>query len=426
MSNFRNLMQIFAECSPAADPHLAGLRDSILAPFARQSELRFFVDGTANCGHQAATVHVIRRLIAITRFSGRITVVYADILPGGSLGRTPDKLALLMPGLDPRCIETAVVGWGTCREIRFLNFSRRADLAEEVDFGFTAGADDMNINFARELKVKRFLRLQPYLWDDDASKKGERFYESSRIETAADEFFYPVDDYPPFRSIPYKYASEECESVDESIWNWYARKQTFDSALRIRTEKLREWCNARNSEPGLILWPVYGLHHFRNFLPQILKNLRFATSQFTRKIKLILLNSVDEIEDEDAVGPVPGDFYNYLYANGGMPGVFEGQNTSSLVISLGRPFLQLQRASSGIGNSYPQTIGRRNFAEIATRANAAAMSLLCDASETIRFIEEALDPASAVAEYFQAMAAYYQDDLHDKLFAGLLALTLSL
>lgn len=426
MSNFRNLMQIFAESSGTADPQLAGLRHRILAPLSRQRELRFFVDGTANCGHQAATVHLMRRLIAITRFTGRITVVYADILPGGSLGRTPNKLALLLPGLDPRSIETAAVGWGTCREIRFLNFSRRGDLAGEVDFGFTAGADDMNINFARELKVKKFLRLQPYLWDDDASKKAERFYESSRIETAADEFFYPVDDYPPFRCIPYKYASEECDSVDESIWNWYGREQTFDPALRIRTENLREWCEARKRDPGFVLWPVYGLHQFRDLLPQIFTNLQFAASQFTRKIKPVLLNSAEEIGAEEAIGPVPGDFYNYLYANGGMPGIFEGQNTSSLVISLGRPFLQLQRASSGIGNSYPQTIGRRNFAQMATRANAAAMGLLGDASETVRFIEEALDPASAVAEYFDAMAAYYQDDVHDKLFAGLVALTLSL
>jgi hypothetical protein len=425
MSNFRKLMEIFAESGGTGDPHLSGLREKILAPIRGQRELRFFVDGTANCGHQAATVHMIRRLIAITRFSGRITVVYADILPGGSLGRTPDKLALLMPGLDPRCIETAAVGYSACREIRFLNYNRRGELAE-VDFGFTAGADDMNINFARELKVKRFLRLQPYLWDDDASKKAERFYESSRIETAADEFFYPVDDYPPFRSIPYKYAREECVPVDESVWNWYAREQTFDAALRARTATLWEWCEARRQDPGLRLWPVYGLHQFPEPMAQIMTNLEFVASAFTQKIKLVFLNSAEEIGKEEAAGPAPGDIYNHLYANGGMPGVFEGQNTSSLVISLGRPFLQLQRESSGIGNSYPPTIGSRDFAAIAARANAAAMALLGDANATVEFIRESLDPDSAVAEYFKAMGDYYQDDMHDKLFGGLVGLTLSL
>ena len=52
--------------------------------------------------------------------------------------------------------------------------------------------------------------------------------------------------------------------------------------------------------------------------------------------------SVQRVQDvESILGPVPGDVFNHLFATAALPGVFEGQATSSLVISLGRPFLQL-------------------------------------------------------------------------------------
>jgi hypothetical protein len=400
VSNFSKLMQLFAGAEELEDPFVTPAKESVLAPIGTQAELRFFVDGTANLGHQAATVHIMRRLIALTGFAGRATVVYADIRTDETVGRTPEKLALLMPGLDASAIDTAVVAHGSCRDIRFLNYDRRGELEGEVAFGFTAGADDMNINFARELKVRRFLRLQPYLWDDDASKKDEQFYESSRIETPAGEYFYPVDDYPPFRAIPYKYEARDCGTPDP------------DRAAAV--------------------WPVYGLHQFRSRARQIVEDMVWIGSR-TGPVTILLINPPDEVGTVDggqvsvvSTGPLSVDQYNSVYAHCGLPGVFEGQNTSSLMLSLGRPFLQLRRESVALESPYPAQIGGRDFAEAAARADAAAIALRDGRpNEVLSFIVDLGDPGSTVSRYFQELGRYYQQDVHDKLFAGLVALALS-
>ena len=470
MSNFHNLMQLFARLRDDGDELIARATAGILEAIGAQGELRFFVDGTVNGGHQGATVHLMRRIIALTGFKGRVTVVYLDIIASGGLGRTPEKLALLLPGLDPNRIESVALSFRSCRDIRFLNYDRRSQLAGQVRFGFTAGADDMNINFARELKTDYFLRLQPYLWDDGPDKKTERFYESSRIETAA-QYFYPVDHYRPFRAMPFKYEGAEYEAVDDEVWDWYANRQSFDPDLKIRTANARVIYEAVRSNEQLLLWPVYGLHKFRGHLPRIAANLVRCASEvqrfYQRPVVLVLLNDAAEIShipglhnarlirgyDAEsgrysdisatlrdtlaeagnrqvilaAIGAVPGNVYNWLYANCGLPGVFEGQNTSSLVISLGRPFIQIRRDSE---NPYPATIADQDLIDAAERAHEAAVQLrdsnddVRGLAKTIEFIVAARDPASMIYKYFHELGNYYQLEIHDKCFAGLIGLSL--
>src|SRR5581483_10399279 len=123
---------------------------------------------------------------------------------------------------------------------------------------------------------------------------------------------------------------------------------------------------------SLVLWPVYGLHQFADRQARIVRDLVSIAAHLERelpgRVELLLLN-------DEKIGPVPGEVFNYLYANSAMPGVFEGQNTSSLVISLGRPFLQLRRESSGIEGPYPKKIGAREFADEAAAAETAALAL---------------------------------------------------
>src|SRR5262245_10235800 len=90
----------------------------MLDRFADEPELRFFVDGTRNMGHQASTVLLMKRLIDRTHFTGRVTVVYADY-DKPLLGRTAEKLALLIPGIDPARLGECVVSYGSCPHIAF-------------------------------------------------------------------------------------------------------------------------------------------------------------------------------------------------------------------------------------------------------------------------------------------------------------------
>ncbi len=422
----------------SGQPALERAVDNILAMVRNQREIHFFVDGTPNCGHQAATVQLIKRLIDLTGYAGRIMVVYADIHKG-SLGGTADKLALLLPHLDPRRIDTAVLAYGSCEDIRFLDYDRRDALADEARLGFTAGADDMRINFAAELKVKYFVRLQPYLWENDPSERSDQFYVTSRIETAGGACFCPVEHHLPFRSVPYKYTRSQCDSVGEAVWNWFGGEQTFDPQLRVRTRNAQAVYDAHRENSRLRLWPIYGLHHFRDCVDEVAMNLvqtafqvqeaapgpvlalvfnfpadipRFdaliaplARDSGGRLILLpgdgdisgVLRKATAEAGDCDVIvsvlGPVPGDVYNYFYAHAGFPGIFEGANTASLTMSLGRPYVQMSRAALRFTDP--------------------------------DFILATLDESSEISRHFRALGEYYQQDVHDKCVLGLIALALS-
>lgn len=512
--------------------------EPILALLKAQEELRFFVDGTRNLGHQGATVSLLKQLIDKTGFTGRITLVYADPVKPAH-GDTLGKLAYLLAGLDPAKIESTTVGYGTCKRIGFLRYAERGRLPGECAFGFTGGADDMSVNFARELKVRYFLRLQPYLWDDDASRKTDPYYESSRIEEPDDRYCFLADECPGFRSLPYRFPRNSIQTVSEEIWSWYSRRQTFDTALKACTANVEVIYQAYQEGRGLQLWPIYGLQHFGECIPDIALNLVLVALQvqpmlgrpivavvmsnpaqapriqdlvwpFARDLavrvarlprfeaalarrtrgeagrrraaavaaaiakqmgpwfktgaRLTVFSDYDpthetHVDISDALGAVlgragyddvifvftglvPVDVYNYFYANCSIPGVFEGQASSSLVVSLGRPFLQIPRAGHAIENSYPSRLAGRDFTPLATVLNDTARQLressctryltgdgagdpdqlLEQLSKVADFIVQAQDPASEVRAFFEAMREHFQQDVHDKLSVALAAL----
>lgn len=548
MGYFSVLMKLFTEADDIEDQSLNKALSDILALIKNQRELRFLVDGTCNYGHQAGTVHIVKRLIDLTQFNGRIKVIYADA-DGGASGGTADKLALLLTGLDPREIDTTTIAYGTCKNIQFLDYKDRGTLVDEVRFGFTGGADDMTINFATELRVKYFTRLQPYLWDDDESNKADTYYESSRIEEAGDKYFYLVDEFPGFRRLAYKFPKDRCTAIDTEVWTWYGRKQTFDAGLKIRTNNVRCLYEACQKKPRLQMWPVYGLHHFRENVAEMVMNMIFSAFQaqqtigkpilalflneptdilhlqeyllpFARDLadrnydlryfkaalaakcdpelsldasssnanlnafvaeiadqvrtwinvgsKLTFLTAygtrdstyfdisgrlttvIENVVDNEIIvaliGTVPVDIFNYFYATCQIPGVFEGQSSSSLAISLGRAFLQIPRRDDVIHNTYPSFLMGNNHNHSASTASDAALQLrdqqyklylrsdgttdpkqyFAQLSKTSRFIINTQDKSSDISAYFTALGNYFQKDIHDKFLLGLVAQAVSI
>ena len=123
-------------------------------------KVRFYVDSTKGMGHQASSAQLMRRLTQPVEqggldYSGIIQVSHAED------PQMLDKLKLLLPEVDFK-------GTGPFRlnkaTLEFIDYP--ADKTEQpVNLGFTGGADG-NDPFASDLKVKYFLRLQPYLWDE--------------------------------------------------------------------------------------------------------------------------------------------------------------------------------------------------------------------------------------------------------------------
>jgi hypothetical protein len=458
-----------AVAQPLADEPLRRL----LGRIAAQQELRFFLDGTKNLGHQSATVSLLKRVIELLDYRGRITVVYADY-DNPFLGSTAEKIALLLPRVDPRSLDCCTTGHHTCDSIRFVRYADRHSLRDQVEFGFTGGADDMAVNYAHELNVRCFARLQPYLWDDAAERKEDPYYESSRFEFADARHFYPVDACDGFRLLTYKPAPSRSRPVAASVWRWYEREQSFDAGLAMRTKNIRSLV-ASCSHQSALLWPLYGLQHFGDTAASIAANCAMLAmnvrcdagppivivslspaadcpgmSEVLRlggNSRLSVLSGFDEHVGEYLdisarireavcrmgsaevlfviVGPVPGAVFDRLLKIADLPPVIEGQATSSLAICSGRAFFQIPRPGHLIINSYPTAVSGRDYAAMSSSLNEAARRLTCSDGHLalpLDVVLDALDPQSDLSSYFRRLACSHGQDASDKFLVACRAL----
>ncbi|MAX37932.1 MAG: hypothetical protein CME33_15360 [Gimesia sp.] len=237
----------------------------------QEAELRFFVDGTKNMGHQVSTLTLIQRCITQCEYRGHVRIVYADY-NNPYLGCTAEKLALLLQGLDRDRIHSSVLSIGSCSHVTFWPYDRREELQQRVTFGFTGGADDMSVNYAEELNVDYFCRIQPYCWDDLPSQKEDLYYQSSCIECNDARRFYLVDASPELTNLVINSPEPPPTEVSESAWGWYQSGQEFDPQLcnRVRNAYFLHQ-RLQQPDPPLI-WPIYGLQHFREQTPFIALN----------------------------------------------------------------------------------------------------------------------------------------------------------
>lgn len=245
----------------------------ILALLSEQAEWRVFVDGSANLGHQATTVTILRRMIELTGFAGRVVIVYADY-GRAVLGNTAAKLALMFAGVTPGRLPESVAAYASCKDIRFLPFDRCAELSGAIAFGFTGGADDMSSNYAHLLNVRFFMRLQPYLWETPGPGGGAPYQESSRIEQPDGRHLCLLEAYAGLRRLPIRLPHTDA-AADAATWRWYADLQAFDEGLACRTRNARATLNAcsgvhPSAAQAPLLWPLYGFQHFRQTAAELL------------------------------------------------------------------------------------------------------------------------------------------------------------
>src|SRR4051812_25779099 len=104
MSLFQDLVALFSQATEIRDKYTGISIEEMLGFIKAEEELRFYVDGSLNYGHQATTVNIMKRIINTTTYTGNIVVYYA----GGAT--TAQKLAILLPDLDPLNIDTITIG----------------------------------------------------------------------------------------------------------------------------------------------------------------------------------------------------------------------------------------------------------------------------------------------------------------------------
>lgn len=453
----------------------------LLALLAQQKIIRCYIDGTKNLGHQASSVNLILRLIDELSYRHHIEVLYTENNKA-SLGVTSEKIASLLPGLSLLPNGKLL---GNYRETT-LSFTPLDPLCWDLPrvlFGFSGGADRMDINYARKLHVEYFLRLQPYLWDDLEEEKINPFFVASRLETFEGPHLYLCDAWPPFRNLPIKISTAYNKPYGDM------------------------GCNAAdppNTEPlhtQTLIWPVYGLHHFSCsaggiairlglcaallghelscrikliFCCPIAQNIKWQRATASRIQQLLndqhiwyylrsnctesdaisLLSTADSLIDEQGLthsieygggaveilfpGPLPPHQFQQLLAKSRLPAVLEGLASLNEAVQINCPFIQLLRPEYYSKSLYNQMSNEKSMRELSEEMTRCTQALLDGPFVTeeqtlgvqdIRAIvslyhiaRDLLTPASQYCELFEQHSAWAASESRDKLMLGLLAL----
>lgn len=215
--------------------------------------IRIYVDGTPGMGHQASSIHVLRALAASPEppdfgygYDRTIEVYYQIRNPEEN---TLDKLHLLLPELHGEN-EGHLNGQGSAL-VKLILYDDNQPPEDRVPFGFTGGADnypDENVSpdFARNLNVAYFLRLQPYKW---SNLQGIQLHDGSytnfnEVEILGEETFVNRAYYqPPVR-------------LSDEIWHQYTTSQ--DINLKNRASIL-QWLIQQARAEAIDLQLVYGV-----------------------------------------------------------------------------------------------------------------------------------------------------------------------
>jgi LysM repeat protein len=223
----------------------------------KEKQVRLYVSGAPGMTEQTASVHVLKRLIDAFDFSSiAVQVVYAaaDVSTDPSNPATPDKLALLLSGLDPAQIDTATIAYSACKAITFSPAATPP--ATAITFGVTGAAAD-GVDLLKTLNVSQALRLQPFAPTGVASGGGGA---NQALVSGQD----PVDlatKNAQLPLLPYRYDASTLSPVPVEVWSWYAG-QSFDAALATATQNAQTLVTALGSTKAARLWPAEGLTAF--------------------------------------------------------------------------------------------------------------------------------------------------------------------
>ncbi|MBB5635175.1 hypothetical protein HDE68_001060 [Pedobacter cryoconitis] len=232
-----------------------------------QDLIRVYVNASSGLGHQATTIGILYRLIALGYNTQGKT---AQIIYDNSDGATAAKLQLLIPGFsaaDPQPL--------TFNNVRF-EFITLADFPASapalISFGVTGGFDDNVANLATRCNVEFFLKLQPFQWtmQNAIQRKDSADYIILETIVALDTAAFVNQGYyiPP-------------PAMGETQYGW------FEAAAPAKVTPYRQIIAACTGEESINLMPVYGIGNKplegipqSNYVIEAMPDVRSATALF--------------------------------------------------------------------------------------------------------------------------------------------------
>ncbi|MEW2354556.1 LysM domain-containing protein [Spirillospora sp. NPDC029432] len=446
----------------------------VVAGFLKGTTPRFFAAHGAAFGHQASTVQVLKRFIALGAVQ-EAELVYAtdEIL---------DKLRIILPqikpGDDPPPIEVTSEG----RTARVTLVKLPDDrLPTPARFAISGGWDYHDVpTTARQLNVELVMAVQPYGWEDERSR-----YESFAYFVRADRFVVIGDELKQqgllFRSMLYSRPRPHISNDEWKLLSGLPGKEEIVAASKAVIEGVRE---------ERLFCPVYGISDFGPLVPasgpppaSIIFNLagtirvlqqrgarfgkgavilvlttfkpatwdllisRFSgaaipmaaptVGPFVEKYlcpggqaKVIVRHrmrdateiskAIRELRNDEILilnlQGLPQDVFDLMYAEATLPSLLEGAGTAGLAIPLGNPYFRFANVQ------YPVLpLGGQPTKESTDAADATAcLRTLVSAwgmdeadippIRLSKYLTEAYSPQSGLYQYFRQFGPFLQDN----------------
>ena len=225
---------------------LAALKAYLGAP-ARK--LRLFVARAAGSEHQATTVTILHRFIGLG-YAGIIQVIY-DATAGQETPTTIEKLAVLLPGLDPANPQPLTISGVTVEFYAYTANKAVAPLATDPQPLCVTGGAEATTNLAAYFNVTHYLQLQPFQWE-----KGANLLWKQGAAQATDLAKVPTLGGPGQWLNRAFYA--DAPTLDPADWDHLSQVPHVDPAMLGRARTLVN--AATNNPPTINFLPVSGLY----------------------------------------------------------------------------------------------------------------------------------------------------------------------
>ena len=272
-------------------------------------EIKLFVDEN-DATSQITTIYVLDNLIDFLKYTGIVEVIYK---PGNKdSGLTIDKLALLIPGLDPKNPPTDPknpliyeTDQNKCGLIfREYGPSLTSPAKEPICLAFTGGDSSKEdpVEFTRKLGATFYLRLQP------ANSKNPQL-----LIDAVGKKSYDLKD-TKFNSYLYYISDVKEYNPSNPAWKWYESNGGCEKATNLAQYIVNQ---LKLKDNTIQLWPIYVTEDIDKFIK--ISNLLCYISgvglhlqqddlyKFKKPILILSLGKVDEKQLKD---------YQNLLANG--------------------------------------------------------------------------------------------------------------
>ena len=432
-----------------------------VAAFARRlrewPEIRLYVDGTPNFGHQGQSLIILKRIIHDYDYDGCVTVILETRRASDDLD-TSEKLALLLglPSVDlPQSIGRAQLRWVPAQQVTEL---------ARCPFGFSGGvSSQLGRSLNALVRSDVFLAVQPFHWryahdliafDDASTPLPISDWDNRRLERRATR---PVISGLTLarRSGAWPSAGRPLSACVYGIRDLGVSGLPADRLFIITVCAWLEVAQRRscgvvlqNFDGGAVEGLAGAMRRLSGGQDECVAQADDLQCIVPRDIRQRLRFTEGNVRDDDRrwladapgrllfvqVGFAPQDQYHAAMLQADLPLVFEGQSSASAAVSLGVPYVQLPDAGLPVGVEYARlpTDLRQHRGAIRQAENLAAQLATAAAAKSpasvatdqlVAFAEECQDPSSRLARYFGALRQFYACPGADKLDAALTCFT---